>query len=73
VQTRFSRRAFLIAAGGGLASASLLWSCGRSRTDYSRSAEAGVFESYVDHEGWMLALSDEKIVLTQPAATSGAR
>ena len=74
VQTRFSRRAFLTAAGGGLVSATLVWSCGRFRTDSPRRAGAeSAFDRYVDHEGWMLTPADKEGVRANQVATSGAR
>lgn len=61
----FSRRTFLLGAGGGL-SASLVWSCRGRRRDPQRAIEPdpafGRFDKFVDDRGWMLDARDKKIV-----------
>jgi hypothetical protein len=61
----FSRRTFLLGAGGGL-SVSLAWSCRGSRRELRRAIDPDPafdpFDKYIDDRGWMLDARDKKIV-----------
>lgn len=70
MMTRFSRRAFLVAAGAGLVSAPLVWKYGGPRTEPTRKPwPAEVFDKYVDHDGWMLTPADEETLTANPVVT----